>query len=375
VNGTTITVKGMAKGNATLTITASYNTGSEVETSTKTCPVTVISIVKTVTSIAITALPTTTEYAIGSSFNSNGLIVTATYDDASTAAVVGYTLNPANGTVLNNLGTQTITVTYSGSSATFSINVVQNIVTLTSIAITTQPTKLAYYVGDSFSSSGLVVTGTYSDSSTAVLSGYTLSIDDTTITNGTILSTAGSKTVIVAYQGLSTSFGITITAQGSNRYYLVSSSSGIVAGGTYLIVGKNASSGVSYAMSSTQTSTTNRGQVQVSVVNGSPSYVDYVTGAEKIVLEKSGTNWLLKATAGTSDGYLYISSDENSICTSTSSTTSGTAWSISIGASTTYYATIQNVSISTRVLKYNAGSSCFRTYTSGQNSINLYKMG
>ncbi len=49
--------------------------------------------------------------------------------------------------------------------------------TLDSIAITTPPTKTAYIAGESFDSTGMVVTATYSDSSTAPVTGYTVAPD------------------------------------------------------------------------------------------------------------------------------------------------------------------------------------------------------
>jgi uncharacterized protein YjdB len=49
--------------------------------------------------------------------------------------------------------------------------------TLTSIAITTNPTKTAYYEGEVFNPSGMVVTATYSDSSSKAVEGYTYSTE------------------------------------------------------------------------------------------------------------------------------------------------------------------------------------------------------
>ena len=61
-------------------------------------------------------------------------------------------------------------------------------VSLTDIAITTPPSKTEYTVGESFDPAGMVVTATYSDNSTAVVTGYTylpngaLSTSDSTVT-------------------------------------------------------------------------------------------------------------------------------------------------------------------------------------------------
>lgn len=47
--------------------------------------------------------------------------------------------------------------------------------TLSKIAVTTAPTKTAYFTGDTFSTSGMVVTATYADGSTKAVTGYTCS--------------------------------------------------------------------------------------------------------------------------------------------------------------------------------------------------------
>mgnify|MGYP004613569961 CR=1 FL=1 len=71
--------------------------------------------------------------------------------------------------------------------------------TLTSIAVTTPPTKTTYTAGDNFDSAGMVVTATYSDSSTSVV--------PATVTDGTAL-TAGKTSVTISY----TEGGVTKTA-------------------------------------------------------------------------------------------------------------------------------------------------------------------
>ena len=59
---------------------------------------------------------------------------------------------------------------------------------LVSIEVTTQPTKTSYYVGDTFDTTGMVVTGTYSNGTSKEVTNYTvtpsgeLTLEDTTIT-------------------------------------------------------------------------------------------------------------------------------------------------------------------------------------------------
>ena len=73
-------------------------------------------------------------------------------------------------------------------------------VTLSSIDITTPPTKTTYTEGESFDTAGMVVTATYSDGSTAAVTGYTVSPDralTTGDTSVTITYTEGGVTKTV----------------------------------------------------------------------------------------------------------------------------------------------------------------------------------
>lgn len=81
-------------------------------------------------------------------------------------------------------------------------------VTLTSIAVTTPPTKTSYAVGEYLNLAGLVVTGTYSNSTTANVTGA-CTFSPTT---STPLTTAHTS-VTVSHAGVSsTSFSITVSA-------------------------------------------------------------------------------------------------------------------------------------------------------------------
>lgn len=125
------------------------------------------------------------------------LTVTANYDNGRTENVTSYTLS---GTL--NAGTSTITVSYSGKTAAFFVTV--------SSAPTLQSISAVYNGGDVAMGSDvnalktdLVVTATYTDSSTETVpsTDYTLSGN---------LSTAGSKTITVSYQNKTTTFNVTV---------------------------------------------------------------------------------------------------------------------------------------------------------------------
>ena len=79
---------------------------------------------KTLTSIAITGEPAQTEYTEGETFSAEGLTVTATYDDASTAVVTAdanWTFEPA--TLAASTTSVTATATYNEKTASETYNV------------------------------------------------------------------------------------------------------------------------------------------------------------------------------------------------------------------------------------------------------------
>lgn len=133
------------------------------------------------------------------------LVVTATYDDSSTEVLqsTAYTLS---GTLTP--GTSTVTVAYNSLTTTFTVTVTAA-PTLSSIsAVYTQSGTV--YPDTSLDSlkSDLVVTATYSDSSTATVAAadYTLS--------GTL--TAGTSTITVSYGGKTTTFNVTVSQAAEN---------------------------------------------------------------------------------------------------------------------------------------------------------------
>lgn len=79
---------------------------------------------KTLTSIAITGEPAQTEYTEGDAFSAEGLVVTATYDDASTAVVTAdatWSFEPA--TLAASTTSVTATATYNEKTASETYNV------------------------------------------------------------------------------------------------------------------------------------------------------------------------------------------------------------------------------------------------------------
>ena len=152
-------------------------------------------------SITIKTLPTKTSYYAGEALNTSGLTLNAKYSDGSTKTITsGFTCSP---TSFTSVGTKTITVTYSGKTATFNVTVSEKPVTLSSIAVLTKPTKTSYYVGEMLDTNGLMLVAYYSDGSTKIISsGFSC--------NPIGLASAGTKTITVTYGGKTTMFSVSV---------------------------------------------------------------------------------------------------------------------------------------------------------------------
>ena len=85
-----------------------------------------------------------------------------------------------------------------------------NPATVSSIAVQSKPSKAVYTVGETFNSSGLSIKVNMSDgTSKTITTGFTVSSPD--------MSTAGTKTVTVTYQGKTTTFTITVNPVSTNN--------------------------------------------------------------------------------------------------------------------------------------------------------------
>lgn len=132
-------------------------------------------------SIAVKTNPTKTSYIINDAFDATGLVITATYSDASTEDIA-YVGNEekfsfAGFNSASAASAQTITVTYGGKTTTFNVEILD--ITLQSVTVSGTPTTTSYTAGDTFDPEGLTVTGHYSDNSDVVITtGITWSYPD-----------------------------------------------------------------------------------------------------------------------------------------------------------------------------------------------------
>ena len=123
--------------------------------------------VKSLSSIAVTSAPTKTSYYEGEFLDLTGIVVTATYSNGDTLNVTSScAFSPANGATLTSANTS-VSITYAEAGVTKTTSQAIAVKALSSIAITTPPTKIDYTKGDTLDLTGIVVTATFDDSSTS----------------------------------------------------------------------------------------------------------------------------------------------------------------------------------------------------------------
>lgn len=195
----------LSQGDTSVTVT--YTEGGTTKTTT------VAIGVKELTSISVTHLPTKTSYHAGETLDLTGIVVSATYDDTSSVDVTARcTYSPDDGDTLTTSDTS-VSISYTEGTITKTTSQVISVKELSSIAITTPPTKTSYVSGEALDLTGIVVTATYSDSSTenvtslctfSPANGTTLTGADTTVTvsftdGATTKTTTQALTVVSIY--------------------------------------------------------------------------------------------------------------------------------------------------------------------------------
>ncbi|SDX34124.1 bacterial Ig-like domain-containing protein [Eubacterium barkeri] len=150
-----------------------------------------------VVSIRITKTPTKTIYNKGEEFTAAGGEIEVTFKDKDgkqTTKTITMTNAMCSKPDMQQVGdNQSVTVSYGGKTASFTIDVKENI-QLTALSIITPPTKTTYYVGESFNPAGMVVTATYSDGSQKPVTDYTITTPDKNAMQST-----GTKDIGVSY--------------------------------------------------------------------------------------------------------------------------------------------------------------------------------
>ena len=180
-------------------------------------------------SIAVSTPPTKVIYKAGEYFDPSGMVVTATFDNGTTKNVSGYTYSPT-GTLQQSDNVITISYTKKGITKTTTQNI--TVVYLTSIAITNPPTYTSYYDDEIFNTAGMEVTAYYSDSTSAVITTYSVS------PSGALPYGTTSVTISYSEGGITKTTTQDVTV--SIRTYDYTNSTVITSGGTYNLSGLGA---------------------------------------------------------------------------------------------------------------------------------------
>ena len=180
-------------------------------------------------SIAVSTPPTKVIYKAGEYFDPSGMVVTATFDNGTTKNVSGYTYSPTR-TLQQDDSVITISYTKKGVTKTTTQNI--TVVYLTSIAITNPPTYTSYYDDEIFNTAGMEVTANYSDSTSAVITTYSVS------PSGALPYGTTSVTISYSEGGITKTTTQDVTV--SIRTYDYTNSTVITSGGTYNLSGLGA---------------------------------------------------------------------------------------------------------------------------------------
>ena len=164
----------------------------------------IVFIADTPKNITINTKPTKLTYVQNSeTLNVTGGKINVNYYNTSTPRVVNITSSMVSGFNNKNLGSQTLTVTYGNLKTKYSVNVIKKKVS--SIKVSRGLTKTSYIQNyDKLSLTGGVVTVTYNDKTTK-----NIPMSSCTVT-GFNNKTIGKKTLKISYEGVSTTYDVTI---------------------------------------------------------------------------------------------------------------------------------------------------------------------
>lgn len=151
------------------------------------------------TSISVSKMPDKTTYYQKELFDKTGLEISGATSTGETVSVTDYEIS---GFDSSSAGTKNITVTSGNASATFDVTILAD--SLTGISITAMPSKTEYHINGEFEPSGISVSASASDGNTVALNSDQLTY------SGFDSSSPGNKTITASYNGMTSSFDITI---------------------------------------------------------------------------------------------------------------------------------------------------------------------
>lgn len=153
-----------------------------------------------ITNINVKTLPYKTVYELGEEFNTEGLIITADYDDGVTKEISDFKVS---GFDSETPGEKVITVTFGEFETTFTV-VIKEPVVMTGIRIASAPSKVTYYDDEVIDFTGLEVVADYSDGTFKTLDTTEYTVDEFADEG------AGEFDIWVHYGDFKASFSITV---------------------------------------------------------------------------------------------------------------------------------------------------------------------
>lgn len=152
-----------------------------------------------ITELEIVSMPVKTEYPQNDIFDKTGLSVNAVREDGKKFQITGFTLSGFDSTFE---GTNDVTVSYAGVSASFNVIITQN--RITEIALTSD--KTLYKFGERFSASNAILTGTFEN-------GESITLNPNLATySGFSKGVPGKQTISAIYGEFSASLEISVQA-------------------------------------------------------------------------------------------------------------------------------------------------------------------
>lgn len=231
---------------------------------------------------------------------------TATCDIDITGSIASFNLTITKTGSGNSREDDFSLVVAGGGSSTTTYTTSPECKTLSSIAVTTPPTKTTYTEGETFDPAGMVVTATYTDHTTAPITGYTYS--------PTGALTTSTTSITISYSGKTTTQAIMVEEKVVEEYVLITSTDDLEAGAKYLI-GNGTSDACKFV--STEESANNRRTTSGTVTNSKVEKTEAMmalelggsTGAWTFkTIDYEGTAGYLNATSTTGDNYLKVQS-------------------------------------------------------------------
>ena len=164
-------------------------------------------VITEVSSIKVKQAPNKVEYYQNKPLDLTGGIITATINDGTTQDI-SMTSDEVtiSGYDASKVGEQSVSVSYGGKSTHFTVTV--NELTVNSISVYKNPTKMNYYVGETLNLTGGVIKVIYSDNSTT---NYSMKSSKLTVT-GFDSTTSGTKTITFSLSGKTTTIQVQVEA-------------------------------------------------------------------------------------------------------------------------------------------------------------------